>query len=177
MNEIKKISIPVVIVVLSAAFLLVSFIVYLYGGKSAKWVARKMKLGAAIIAIGGITTGCPVVTCYDPAPSDWFRFDNIDSTSYLVVADLPNDSILTGNVTAPTCSRYIFEIETLDSQLVDSGYIEPLEGSFDRSNGDFTMDINSALDTGFYQIAIYLPGMVNDEKQNFLLFRTELAIK
>jgi len=179
MNELKKISIPVVLLVLSGAFLLVCLMVYFYKGKSAKWVARKMKLGAVIITITTVSTGCPtppIITCYDPMPTNWFSFDSIDQTDYSVVADLPSDSVLTGKVYQPDFDRYTYKIMVGDSQLVDKGNIVAVDGSFDASEEDFKMTINSAIDTGSYQLVIFSSDS-NRGGDEFEVYQTRLKVK
>jgi hypothetical protein len=179
MNEVKKISAPVILLILAGAFIFVSILVYLHQGKSAKWVARKMKLGAAIIAITSISTGCPsppVIMCYDPAPTNWFNFDSIDQNDYSVVADLPNNSVLTGKVYQPDFDRYTFKILANDSQLIDQGNIVAVDGSFDATEENFKMTLNSAIDTGSYHLVIFTSD-INRGSDEFEVYQTKLKIK
>lgn len=177
MNELKKISVPIAFVILAGAFLLACLVVYLYKGKSAKWVARKMKFGAAIIAITGISTGCPpVITCYDPAPTNWFEFDSIDRNDFSVVANLPFDSVLTGKVYQPDFDRYTYKIMVSDSQLVDTGTVVAVDGTFDASTEDFKMTINSDIDTGSYQLLIFSSDN-NRTGEEFEVYQTMLKVK
>lgn len=153
--EYKRFITPILLVGLFAAFAFVCLMVWLLKGRSGKFITRKMKLGAAIIAITGVSTGCPpVVTCYDPIPQNSFQFDSIDYNDYSVFADLPNDSVLTGKVTEPTYNQYQFKVSTTDSQLVDHGMVEAVDGSFDKSTEAFKITLNSQIDTGCYLLSI-----------------------
>jgi len=134
-------------------------------------------LGAAIIAITGITTGCPPqITCYDPVPQNWFSFDSIDQNDYSVVADLPEDSVLTGKVYQPTFNHYAFRIETADYQIVDTGSIQTADGEFTESTEDFRMTIDQTLDTGSYRLNIYSLKR-SDEENSYLVYQIGLKIK
>jgi hypothetical protein len=177
MNEIKKISIPVILIALSGLFLFASLVVYLHKGKSVKWVARKMKLGATILTVAGITTGCPpVITCYDPVPVNQFSFDQLDSEDYSIVSNLPDDSILTGKIFERNWDSFIFEIITTDSQLVQKGDVLAADGLFDARNEDFMIILDSKIDTGKYHLNILYTNPENDNN-SYLIQQNWLKIK
>ena len=57
------------LVAVSAAFVIISVLVAVTGGKNKYLIAKKLRLGAIIIGMTCMANGCrPVVTCYDPAP-------------------------------------------------------------------------------------------------------------
>lgn len=60
----------ILLIGLGAAFLAVSLWVVLSGGRSAKAVRAKFRLGGAILTLIGMTTLTGCVSCYDPAGGD-----------------------------------------------------------------------------------------------------------
>lgn len=166
--EFKRIISPFILLGLFATFSVVCLVVWIRKGKSGRWISHKLKLGAAILTITGISTGCPTpqITCYDPIPQNWFSFDSIDVNDYSVVADLPSDSVLTGKVYEPTYERYQFKVETLDSELVCQGAIESLDGEFNQPNEDFRMAIPATIDAGSYRLRVFSSERDGDEGDN-----------
>jgi hypothetical protein len=155
--EFKKLLTPFVLIGLFAFFAFVCAMVWLHKGKSAKWVARKMKIGAAILSLTAIVSGCNdnklILTCYDVAEPNQFSFDSINE-QYEVEADLPADSVLTGSVFDIIYDDFKFKVQKNDSVTVDSGKIVPTDGAYDENTEEFKMTLNSQLDTGLYQLLI-----------------------
>jgi|WetSurMetagenome_2_1015567.scaffolds.fasta_scaffold377865_2 hypothetical protein len=175
--EQKRIISPLLLAGLFTAFAFVCLIVYFRKGKTEKWVARKMKLGATILAVAGITTGCPpVITCYVPVAENIFNFDKIDSSDYSVLADLPVDSIVTGKVYGRTYNQFSFEIVSADSTSVQEGNLLPTDGIFDQAEEGFSIILNSKIDTGKYHLNILVPDPINREN-NFIVSQNWLKIK
>jgi hypothetical protein len=177
MTEYKRVISPLFLAGLFAAFAFVCLIVYFRKGKTEKWVARKMKLGATILAVAGITTGCPpLITCYVPVAENIFNFDKIDSSDYSVLADLPVDSIVTGKVYGRTYDQFLFEIVSTNSTSVQKGNLLPTDGIFDRAEEGFRIILDSKIDTGKYQLNILIPDSGN-EKNTFIICQNWLKIK
>ncbi|HNQ69196.1 MAG TPA: hypothetical protein PKN32_12510 [Bacteroidales bacterium] len=66
MKNVQILSLTLVIV--SAAFLLISVLVVLTGGKNKYLISKKLRLGAMIIGMTCLANGCrPFVTCYEVA--------------------------------------------------------------------------------------------------------------
>lgn len=153
---------------LFVAFAVICIVVSIQKGKNAKWIARKMKFGGAILTITAITTGCPpMVTCYDPMPTNMFEFDSIDYTEAAIVADLPTDTIITGKVYTPESEKYNFDITTQEQKVVCNGEVIATDGKFDEETEEFRITIDSKLDTGKYNLNIY-NGTVNDSTKHFV---------
>jgi hypothetical protein len=177
MTEYKRVISPLLLAGLFTAFAFVCLIVYFRKGKVEKWVTRKMKLGATILAVAGITTGCPpVITCYVPVAENIFNFDKLDSIDYSVIADLPDDSIVTGKIYGRTYDRFAFEIITNDSQLIQKGDLLATDGLFDQSVEDFRIILDSKIDTGKYHLNILIPDPENEEN-SFMIYQNWLKIK
>lgn len=77
----SKILASIAIVFVGLAFLGVAFVVFLTRGKSAFWVNKKLKTGAALLTLSSIISGstsCGVFqpTCYEPAiPPEQLCYD------------------------------------------------------------------------------------------------------
>jgi hypothetical protein len=78
----------------SAAFILVSVLVTLSGGKNKYLIAKKLRLGAVIIGMTCMANGCrPVVTCYDPAPMPVLTCTDSVSNEGLIVLQKGDQTI------------------------------------------------------------------------------------
>jgi hypothetical protein len=78
------------LIVVSAAFVIVSILVTFTGGKNKYLIANKLRLGAIIIGMTAMANGCrPHISCYAPAweaplPIMYFA-DSIDSNGKIVI--------------------------------------------------------------------------------------------
>lgn len=166
--DTKRLISPFVLIGLFVAFAVICVVVSIQKGKNAKWIARKMKFGGAILTITAITTGCPpMVTCYDPMPTNMFEFDSIDYTEAAIVAHLPNDSIITGKVYTPESEHYSFDVADQNSVIVNKGEVIATDGKFDEETEEFRITIDPKLDTGKYNLNIY-NGTVDDSTKHFV---------
>lgn len=154
--DTKKLISPLVLIGLMAAFGIVCLMVGFTKGKSALWIKQKMKIGAAIITLTSVSTGCPpVVTCYDPVMPNIFEFDQLNNQSYQIIADLPNDSVLTGTIYQREAENFDFEVLTNDSTIIQTGKITATDGVFDAKEEKFKIVLDTKIDTGLFQLTIY----------------------
>lgn len=166
--DTKRLISPFILIGLFVAFAVICVVVSMQKGKNAKWIARKMKFGGAILTITAITTGCPpMVTCYDPMPTNMFEFDSIDYTEAAIVADLPADSIITGKIHTPENEHYSFDIADQNAVTVSKGEVIATDGAFDESTEEFKIILDPKLDTGKYNLNIY-NGSVDDSTKYFV---------
>ncbi len=103
----------------AVAFAAVSLWVIFSGGKSAKAIRTKFRLGGIMLTLAGMmsNTGCSVScyepvdpTCYDPAVLDMVSIVPVhDSGEVLHVGDM-----LCVTVEFPSCSRYSYKISTVE---------------------------------------------------------------
>jgi hypothetical protein len=78
----------------SAAFILVSVLVTLSGGKNKYLIAKKLRLGAVIIGMTCMANGCrPVVTCYSVAMSPVLTCADSTNTEGLIVLQKGDQTI------------------------------------------------------------------------------------
>lgn len=144
---------PVVAAFLFSAFALACFIVWLSKGKSRKWLNRKMKLGAAIITVTAVSTGCPplITTCYDMPSQNEFSIDGTawDSTGYLKLS-IPEDSVVRGFVFSPTYNDYMVKLMKSDTIEVLSSKLIPKDGKFDNASEPFEFRLSQPIAPGDY---------------------------
>ena len=102
----------------AVAFAAVSLWVIFSGGKSAKAIRTKFRLGGIMLTLAGMMsmTGCtvscydPTPTCYDTVPSDMVSIIPVqDNGNVLHVGDM-----LCVTVEFPSCSRYSYKISTVE---------------------------------------------------------------
>ncbi|MBP7508164.1 MAG: hypothetical protein KA807_10105 [Prolixibacteraceae bacterium] len=173
--EFRRIISPFALILLFIAFAVITAIVFLQKGRNTKWISRKMKLGAAILTITGITTGCPPqVTCYDPVPSNFFQFDQINYDENAIIVDLPKDTVITGRIITPDFDAYSFEISTTDSVVVQTGYVIPEDGKLDSDDEKIKIIVDSKLIEGDYYLNI---SSAEDDFENYVVCRNNLKIK
>jgi hypothetical protein len=157
-------------------FAIVCAMVFVTKGKSARWVARKMKLGAAIIALTGVSTGCPVVSCYDPEPTDYILIDSLNYEDYSITADLPADSMVTGHIKNCLHNEYGFEISTIDSSVVQEGSLQPDDGNFNDYNEKFSLKLDPSIENGNYVMDFFAIDP-DTEKPGPILTQIKLNVK
>ena len=150
--DFKKLSVPVVAAILFSAFRLACFIVWLSNGKSRKWLNRKMKLGAAILTVTAVSTGCPtMVTCYDMPPQNDFRLDGMtwDTAGYYKL-EIPEDSMLRGMILSPTFDDYLVKLMKSDTVEVQVSKLKPTDGAFDQDSETFEFRLAPNISPGEY---------------------------
>ena len=179
--EPKKLISPLLLIGLFAAFGVVCFMVGITKGKSAKWIARKMKIGGVILTLTSISSSCslvdpPIVSCYDPIAPNVFQFDQMDDESYQLVADLPNDSILSGTIYSRQDENFGFEVLKNDTVVIQVGEVVPGDGAFDASPESFQLTLNSKIDTGMYRLNITQP-VIGYPDERYPIANFQLKVK
>jgi hypothetical protein len=82
------------LIAVSVAFIIVSVLVTITGGKSKYLIAKKLRLGAIIIGMTCMANGCrPVVTCYEVAPSPVLSCTDSVSNEGLIVLQKGDQTI------------------------------------------------------------------------------------
>jgi hypothetical protein len=175
--EIKKLIVPVILPVLFLAFALVCFMVWFHRGRSARWLARKLKIGGIIITLTTISTGCPpFVTCYVPVETNIFEFDK-QQDGFNVTVDLPNDSVLTGKLHNSEGDKFAFTIAKNDTIDIQEGNVFATDGVFDQDPEDIKMTIDSRIDTGIYNLNLFREVIMDDKTERYQVGQKRLKIE
>jgi hypothetical protein len=157
---------PLILPFLFVAFGISCLLVWFYRGKSKRWINNKLKLGGVILSLTTITTGCPIVTCYDPPMMNQFVFDKQES-GYDLNLQFPSDTLVSGKIYGRQADKYTFELLKNDTILLQKGNIKAIDGVFDQDPEPFNFILNSELDPGDYFLKLLSVKMVNNTEQEF----------
>ena len=129
--------------VVGAAFLAVSLWVFLSGGKNARAIRYKYKLGGIILMAWSMLSvasceGTPLtVSCYDPAPSTYASIETKDDSK-----DFKAGDVLAIHIWDVHYEKYTINIHALDEEntLLQSTTFAPADPSLDEQHFDLTLD-------------------------------------
>jgi len=159
--EIKKITLPVVLAALSLVFIVTCVALYIHKGKSAKWVARKMKVGGIMLSLTAILSACdptqvndePEITCYMVAAPNLILVET--DTTNTITLDLPNKQTIEGEILSRESNKFCFTVLDSTERVVQKENISALDGSFDELQENFKIKINKELKPGNYGLWFY----------------------
>jgi hypothetical protein len=150
----KEICLPLVLIGLSAAFIVVSFLVWITRGKDSL-LKKKLRIGALILSLSGVGSGCwPVISCYDGLPADRFVLEGTDVYGEIEL-DLTVSNILKGKIQQRRGKDYWFLITGQDSVEIQTGTLEALDGAFNEDTEEFEIAVRSDIPTGGYDLTFY----------------------
>jgi hypothetical protein len=159
--EIKKITLPIILAALSLVFIVTCVALYLHKGKSAKWVARKMKVGGIMLSLTAILSACdptqvtdePEITCYMVAASNLIVVET--DTTNTITLDLPNQQTIEGEIMSRISNKFCFTVLDSTERVVQKENITALDGTFDESQEKFKITIDKELAPGNYGLRFY----------------------
>ncbi|MEA2043540.1 MAG: hypothetical protein U9N85_13445 [Bacteroidota bacterium] len=157
----------IAVTALSGLFLFVIFMMWLNGGNSKYWLAKKMKLGAAILTFTAVQYSCnPVATCYDPIQPNIIDFSFENDTIQL---NLSEGNILEGKLYEREGNSFSFQISDLDSVLqTDSIYAA--DGDFDEIEETIRLNVDSETPDGYYYLDIFQGQVGHEDSFNIQRF-------
>lgn len=164
----KEFIIPITFIALSLLFAIVSAAVYFSKGKSKKWVARKMKIGAILLTLSA--SSCekggngPLVTCYDPVIPNTINLDAYTSEKLEIKLDTNN--VLSGTIYEVTKSEFSFAVVDGSSTNVQQGALTPADGSFDSNTEVFSLALDTELTPGLYDLKLFDSNIAGQETAN-----------
>ncbi len=155
MNK-KDFLVPVLAIGLSLAFVFVSLLVFLSGGKSGFWISKKLKIGALLLSLTAIANqACDRTNCYDPAPVNTFDMDNADY-SRVIKVNLKDSNKLTGILYGREGIDFSFNVmDSLNTSIFQTGKVLPVDGSFDSDREDVVIELDENLVTDTYRLNLY----------------------
>lgn len=152
MNK-KKILTPFLLVCFGTFFILVCLAVFISGGKSKKWIARKMKIGGFLLSLTTITTGAGCITCYDMPEPLLVSIDG--SNGYEVEIKPDTGNILTGVLYMPRVKNFSFAISDIDGQNKQTDRLNPSDGEFGENTESFYLEIDKTIPFGNYHLKMF----------------------
>lgn len=159
--EIKKITLPIILAALSLVFIITCVALYFNKGKSAKWVARKMKVGGIMLSLTAILSACdptqvtdePEITCYMVAASNLIVVET--DTTNTITLDLPDKQTIEGEIMSRISNKFSFTVLDSTERIVQKENITALDGTFDESQEKFKITIDKELAPGNYALRFY----------------------
>ncbi len=159
--EIKKITIPIALAALSLVFIVTCVALYLHKGKSAKWVARKMKVGGIMLSLTAILSACdptqvtdePEITCYMVAAYNLILVETDSSNT--ITLNLPDKQTIEGEIMSRESNKFCFTVLDSTERVVQKENISALDGTFDESQEKFKIKIDKELAPGDYSLRFY----------------------
>jgi len=150
----KEITTPVLLIGLGLAFTIVSFAVFLSNGKSKKWVARKMKIGALLLTLSSAACNNLITTCYDmPAPPNTINIYPNTENGIEIMLDTGN--VIQGIIYECTGENFSFAIQNSNNQIVQSDLLIPMDGAFDNYTEEFKIQIDTHIGAGTYMLKLF----------------------
>ncbi len=151
----KEIVFPFIIFALTIAFAVVSFLLFLSGGKSAKWLARKIKLGALLLTLNAFTPGTAQeieVSCYDIAEENVMLLKT-EQTELIFKSKSPK--VVEAIIDFRTSENYSFCQVDEGNKEIQSGKITALDGKFDEWKEDVEIQLKNDLKAEKYFLLLF----------------------
>ncbi len=162
----KEIIIPIIVVVLSIAFAVISLAVILTKGKSKKWIKRKMKIGALLLTLNAFTPGSAQeieVSCYDIAEENLMLLkDNQTELTF----DVKSQKTVEAYIDYRTGNEYSFCVFDAENNKIEDGKIVAADGKFDKWKEDVEITLKSHLKAGRYFLFLFDVPLNEQTKNN-----------
>ncbi len=176
----KELYLPLVLIGLSAAFIVVSFLIWITRGNDSL-LKKKLRIGALILSLTGTAIGCESRTCYVPlydAGQNQLVLSGVIYPDGTFVMNLAFGNRIEGTILYPTIDEYTFQILNDDGSRIDRGPMVIQDGEFDEDLEEFTISIREDIPTGIYNLNFYMASeadLDNYEIKPFARFRMELT--
>ncbi|MDD3626457.1 MAG: hypothetical protein PHV06_03990 [bacterium] len=169
----KEIIIPIYLFGISILFIIVSFLLFLSGGKNAKLLSKKLKLGALIISLTA-ALGCTpinphVTSCYVP-PMPYVEVENevVDRSDtewkYSIEIDLSKTNVITGKSMHSFGASISFRITDKNGNVIQFDDAVPVDGKFNDHSEKLECRLNKDIRPGEYTIVFYTREKILAEK-------------
>lgn len=138
------------------AFGLVSLLVLLTK-RHPYFVGKKLRLGALILSLSGVSAGCIVTpTCYSPAPPpNEFQIDQPNSYNDSIIINKAVSDTITGKIFQRKGDAFSFAIFDPADFMVLKDNILPVDGTFDENIEEFKIGLGQAIQPGYYFLKFY----------------------
>jgi hypothetical protein len=151
MNK-KDLILPILAIGLVLAFVSVSAAVILSRGKSKKWIARKMKIGALLLTLSAVScNGGGEVTCYDTAETNAMWINPNTQAGIEINPDTGN--MVNGHITTIHGEDFSFCIADSAGKKWQTGSIQV--DSLKAYSSTFKIALDTGLKAGKYLLKLY----------------------
>jgi hypothetical protein len=123
-------------------------------------VDKKLRLGAMILTLSALTTGCrsvgPEITCYDPMPPNQIYIDQDDSLLDTITISLAANDTITGKIDLRAGELFSYIIaDSSSGSVVIKNNLLPTDGTFDEQTEEFAISITPPMIPGQYLLRFY----------------------
>jgi len=153
----KEIYIPLVLIGLSVAFVVVSFLVWITRGNDSL-LKKKLRIGGFILLLSGAAIGCKCEgTCYLTIPDNQFYVEDHGNGSRIEL-DMSVTNKLNGRINhrEDEAEDFWYLIRAQNGDEIQRGNVEPLDGAYDEYEEEFEILVRIDLATGNYELEFYL---------------------
>jgi hypothetical protein len=154
MNK-KELIAPFLLIGLGLAFTIICFAVFLSNGKSKKWLARKMKVGALLLTLNSVASCEPfITTCYDmPAPPNSMWMNGMTESGIEILLDTSN--VIYGSVEERQSEEFSFSIYSAENVKIQADTIIAVDGKFDNYSEEFKIELDTNILPGNYSLKLF----------------------
>jgi len=153
---------PIAVAALFAAFGVISFLVVVTR-RHPFFVHRKLRLGALLFSMTGVTLGCrtttcyePAITCYETAVQNRIVVDQADQSNTAIVLDVAESDSLSGYIDAQQIRQaYSFALLDSSDSVMTQGGLRPLDGAFNEGYETFSLRLLDVPPAGLYDLRFY----------------------
>lgn len=153
----RELFLPLVLIGLSAAFIVVSFLVWLTRGNDSL-LKKKLRIGAIILSLTGTAIGCESNQCYIGARDETPNQIVLTGETYpgeTFTLDLTTSNTIKGSINYPTIDEYTFQILDGDGTRIDRGPVLAQDGEYDEDLEWFDLSVQVDIPTGLYDLNFY----------------------
>jgi hypothetical protein len=163
----KELLIPLVIIILSIAFIIVSIIVYITNANS-NWISRKIKIGALLLTLSGSTIMPKEINkCYEMPPGRIFIGAVKEEGTSNFIIDLKKGNEINLQIREKLNSKFSFLLRNSNQKEVQTGNV--IIKNIKTTEGyNASIILNKDLKSGIYDIYFYKCSKEKIKETNFL---------
>lgn len=160
MNK-RELILPILVIGLAILFATTCVAVVLSNGKSKKWLARKMKLGALLLTLTAASCNGgnddDMVTCYVEPMANDFEIENV--TNDTVNVKLYSKNVLEGTIYNIQGENFSYALFDSENKNASTGRIMISDGKIDKNRESFNLPLDKTLRPGYYTLKLYSSGI------------------
>ena len=150
----RKIIAGISLGLLFTAFVVVSIIVVITK-RHPYFVSKKLRLGALIISLSGISAGCITNTCYVSQQYNMFRIDQADTQNGLIVINKSVSDSITGRIFERRGNTFSYIVADSSDSIIIRENLAPEDGAFDENTEEIIIRFGNTIMPGNYELRFY----------------------
>jgi hypothetical protein len=150
----RKLITALVLGFLFSGFGLISFLVII-SQRHPWFVEKKLRLGALILSLSGAAIGCTATSCYSPVPLNMVTIDKSLLVGDTIFINNPGTTFITGTILQRSGTAFSYAVLDSSDRIIFKVNILPVDGTFDESTEEFSINLDSTLPSGKYKLNFY----------------------